>query len=387
MGKKTYRPGTLRRRTDGRYWFDVRIGGRRFIRVLGEDKSQAQLELNKLKHEKGSEASEGKAGALLTPSNKDPVSFNAVADSFFTKYCLGKRSERRFKNSLVHLRAFFGVMVFIRITPLDIEEYKNRRMSETYERKEVKRYSKACINRELAALKRMLSWADDIAEISTPMPIKKIKLFPKKEAEHPRERILSDEEQAALLAKAPTYLKPIIETALWTGMRLGEILSLQWTDVRLTARLPEIVVRGENDKSGKTRKIPIITKLSRVLDALPRTTDYVFFNPETKKPWTSIKRSFGTARRGAKLKDARFHDLRHTFATMCIEHGVDLVTLQQWMGHSTIIMTARYVKAGSEAMRQKMEKIADPFPEKLERKVESGDQQASVSSSSRALYA
>ena len=387
MSKKTYRPGTLRRRSDGRYWFDVRIGGRRFIRLLGVDKSQAQLELNKLKHEKGSEAAEGKAGVLLTPLKRDPASFNAVADAFFGKYCLGKRSERRFENSLVHLRAFFGSTAFSRITPLDIEEYKSRRLSETYKRKEIKRYSKACINRELAALKRMLSWAEEIAEISIPMPIKKIKLFPKKEAEHPRERILSDEEQAALLAKAPSHLKPIIETALWTGMRLGEILSLQWTDVRLTARLPEIVVRGENAKSGKTRKIPIITKLSRVLDGLPRSTDYVFFNPETKKPWTSIKRSFGTARRGAKLKDARFHDLRHTFATMCVEHGVDLVTLQQWMGHSTIMMTARYIKAGSEAMRQRMEKIADPFPDKLERKLEGGDHPASASSSSHALYA
>lgn len=387
MSNKTYRPGTLRRRPDGRYWFDVRIGGRRFIRVLGADKSEAQLELNKLKHEKGSEAVPGKAGTSLAALKKDPGSFNTVADAFFTKYCVGKKSERRFKNSLVHLRAFFGSMAFSRITALDIEEYKSRRLSETYERKEIKRYSKACINRELAALKRMLSWAEDIAGISIPIPIKKIRLFPKKEAEHPRERILSEDEQAALLAKAPSHLKPIIEIALWTGMRLGEILSLQWTDVRLTARLPEIVVRGENAKSGKTRKIPIITRLSRVLDGLPRTTDYVFFNPGTTKPWTSIKRSFGTARRRSKLKDARFHDLRHTFATMCVEHGVDLVTLQQWMGHSTIIMTARYVKAGSEAMRQKMEKIADPFPEKLERKVESVDEPASASSSSRALYA
>jgi len=50
-------------------------------------------------------------------------------------------------------------------------------------------------------------------------------------------------------------------------------------------------------------------------------------------------------------------------------------------------MTARYVKAGSEAMRQKMEKIADPLPGKLERKVESAGPPVSASSSSRALYA
>lgn len=387
MNRRTYRPGTLRRRPDGRYWFDVRIGGKRFIRILGLDKSRAQLELNKLKHEKGSEAAAGEADASSSPDFRARVPFDSIADSFFAKYCQGKKSERRYENSLVHLRAFFGNKLFSNITPLDIEEYKGRRLAETYERKEVKHYSKACINRELAALKRMLSWAEDIAEISIPMPIKKIKLFSKKEAEHPRERILSDEEQAILLTKAPSHLKPIILTALWTGMRLGEILSLQWTDLRLSARLPEIVVRGENSKSGKTRKIPIIPKLSRVLAALPRTTDYVFFNPETKKPWTSIKRSFGTARRRAKIKDARFHDLRHTFATMCIEHGVDLVTLQQWMGHSTIMMTARYVKAGSEAMRQKMEKIADPLPEELERKVESVASPASVYASKQALYA
>jgi integrase len=77
------------------------------------------------------------------------------------------------------------------------------------------------------------------------------------------ERILTPEEEERLLTCIPLHLKPIIITALNTGMRKGEILSLRWEDIDLESNL--ITIRQEVSKSEKTRRIPINTTLRKLL--------------------------------------------------------------------------------------------------------------------------
>ena len=69
---------------------------------------------------------------------------------------------------------------------------------------------------------------------------------------------------------------------------------------------------------------------------------YVFWNKMTRKPIQDVKKAFKTACSRAGIEDLRFHDLRHTFATRLIESGVDIVTVSELLGHSTIKMTMRY---------------------------------------------
>jgi len=67
-----------------------------------------------------------------------------------------------------------------------------------------------------------------------------------------------------------------------------------------------------------------------------------FYDPRSGKPYQDVKRSFSSACRRAGIKDFRFHDIRHTFASHLVMAGIDLTTVKELLGHKTIAMTLRY---------------------------------------------
>lgn len=101
----------------------------------------------------------------------------------------------------------------------------------------------------------------------------------------------------------------------------------------------------ERTKSGSDRLIPINPVLQGVFASLkegdPKALN-VFGNPTTGKPLTCLKHSFTTACRRAKIVGLRFHDLRHTFASRLVESGVDIITIKDLLGHSSVTITERY---------------------------------------------
>jgi len=241
---------------------------------------------------------------------------------------------------------FIGNKDISDIKPIDIERYKTFRqikkevMTKDENGNEIKleRYIKpATINREFDTIRKMFSLAVENKWISE-NPCSRVK---KLRVENKKDRFLIKEEDKRLLNACvgdKAYLKPIIIMALHTGMRRGEILNLKWNCVNFTQKFITIL----NSKSGKSRQIPISTKLLNELKKLPQDNEYVFINPDTKKPYYDLKRAFKSLCKNAGVTNLRFHDLRHTSATRMVSAGIDLVVVQDILGHADIRMTQRY---------------------------------------------
>jgi integrase len=181
-------------------------------------------------------------------------------------------------------------------------------------------------------------------------PVRRVKLFSEDNL-NLKERILTDDEEERLLEASKSHLRPIILTALHTGMRRGEILGLKWHQVDLAKR----IIRVEKTKSGKNRFIPISEFLMLELVKLKKengTSQFVFLNPRTRKPMTDVKTSFNAATRRAGIYGLRFHDLRHTFASRLVEMGFDLITVKDLLGHNSVITTQRYTHANAEQKKK-----------------------------------
>jgi integrase len=135
-------------------------------------------------------------------------------------------------------------------------------------------------------------------------------------------------------------------------MRLGEILALKWRDVNLRSGFIQV----EHSKNDKMRKIPINSALTELLrNANKSEGEYVFMNHG--KPIKSIQEAFENALRRGGIKNCRFHDLRHTFATYALYNGADLVSIRDILGHSDIRMTARYAHSTEEMKKRAVESL------------------------------
>jgi integrase len=184
----------------------------------------------------------------------------------------------------------------------------------------------------------------------------KVRKVKQLEENNKRLRYLSPEDCETLINSCSDYLKPIVITALHTGMRKTEILSLKWKQVDINNGY----IHLSDTKSGKRRSIPINETLYKTLKSIDRRLDvqYVFFNPKTGKRYNDIKKAFNRACEKAGISDYTFHDNRHTFASQLLMGGGDLVALKEILGHADIKMTLRYSHLASAHMKKAV-KILD----------------------------
>jgi integrase len=228
-----------------------------------------------------------------------------------------------------------------------VERYRDRQLRsfDTMTVEQLQTYSinrglkNASNNKILNVLKHMFSKAVDWEMLTedTLKRARKVKLLP----EDSRLRFISIEECRELIDACEPHLRPIVITALNTGMRKSEVLKLEWDK---HVDLKHNFITLDRTKNGERREIPINETLRHTLTGLTRRVDipYVFYSQETGKPYQSVKRSFGTALKRSKIKDFHFHDLRHTFASQLIMAGVDITTVSRLLGHKSLKMTLRY---------------------------------------------
>jgi integrase len=132
---------------------------------------------------------------------------------------------------------------------------------------------------------------------------------------------LSVEEIARLLKAAErSHLHPVILAALHTGMRKGELLSLQWGDVDFAKGMITVWA----SKTSTYRTVPMTPLHAETLQAMEGSEENTFVFTYGGKPTQNLKRRFGTLLKKAGIINCRFHDLRHTFCSHLAIAGVPL---------------------------------------------------------------
>ncbi len=317
------------------YWW-IRYAGADGRIIRESTKTTKKKEALAILEERRTQA---RKGILPEPVKKIPnITFRELAEEYL-KFC---KSQRSFNSKVYLVRDLvevFGNLPVRSFTTKVVEQFQSG-LLETGKKP-------ATINRYLAILKHCIhkGYQWELAPEDIFKKISRVKLLPEN---NKRLRYLSTEEIDKLIQACSPHLKPIVITALNTGMRKGEILSLKWEQVDLKHGF----ILLDKTKNGDRREIPTNQTLRDTLLALPRRIDipYVFYDPETGKPYQNVKRSFATACKRAGIRDFHFHDLRHTFASHLVMAGVDLTTVSRLLGHKSITMTLRYSHLAPEHM-------------------------------------
>ncbi|HBH17914.1 MAG TPA: hypothetical protein DDX14_03055 [Cyanobacteria bacterium UBA9579] len=331
---------------NGRWNFRFQIKGKEYFRAVPEattkrdaEKAEARLKSDLLQ------------GKYDLAENMGEILFDNLANEFIKYAEVNRISWKRSDAHIIKtLKAFFNNRKLREITPFLVEKYRLSRIKEEK--------ANSTINKEVRLMRRMFNLAIDNGWTNiNPCTSKKVK--PLRE-ENKKERFFSFEEEQRLLSAcygSNAFLKPIIITALQTGMRKEEILSLKWSNVDLKNGYVTLL----KTKNGKKRNIPISSLLMNELKELHenRLTEYVFTNPFTKERNRDIRGVYETACKRAKIDDLRFHDLRHTAATRMVSAGIDLVVIQEILGHADIKSTMVYSHPVPERKKQAIEALAN----------------------------
>lgn len=310
----------------GNVWW-IRLAGPDGKTIYESSGSAKQREAEALLHKRKADIKEGKHPEIKKITN---YTFQELSKEYL-KWGERQRSYKSKRGFIVQLGATFGNLPLRRFSTMLIEQYQTKR---------TQRGNKpATINRHIATLKHMFTKALDweMIDEETMKHIRKVKLL---EENNRRLRYLKKEECPILINACAEHLKPIVVTALNTGMRKTEVLTLKWDSVDLKNGF----ILLDKTKNGERREIPVNQTVKDTLNRIVRRVDvpYVFTDQKTGNRYRDIKTAFNAACRRAGIKDFKFHDLRHTFASHLVMAGVDLTSVKELLGHKTLTMTLRY---------------------------------------------
>jgi len=200
--------------------------------------------------------------------------------------------------------------------------------------------------RELAILSSVINHARHEWGLNVINPVTMIK---KPSSSQGRDRILNDEELDRLfiqLEKVSPWYKPLVEFALETAMRRGELMSLKWVNVNFEKSVAFLPLT----KNGDSRYVPLSMKAIRILKLLPRDIEGRVF-PLNKQ---TVSILFLRAARRAEVLDVHFHDLRHMAITRLAFKISNPMEIAAISGHKSLSMLKRYTHIKAEDLVQKL---------------------------------
>lgn len=281
-------------------------------------------------------------------STKDKnIKFKDVVENFISLYAevnLKTSTVRSYKDHYkLHLKDFFKDIKLVDINTMIISHFIKQKQSEGL--------SSKTINNILTSIGTVFNWAIENGYIMF-NPVQRVK---KLKVEHQEMSFLTKDEIEAVLdfaQKNYTDFYPLLLTAIYSGMRRGEILALTWdcvnfkkSTLKVTKTLHKGVITTPKTKNS-VREIKVPQKLIEVLQDLkqkskPNEMNLVFSQSNGKflDADNMIKRRFNKVLDGAGVARVRFHDLRHTYASLLLAKDLNIKYIQKQMGHASFEIT------------------------------------------------
>jgi integrase len=334
----------------------------------------------------------GKLAAGENPHDKTPTPQNITLDDLLTdlyeKWLLAERKGG--KATAAMIRSTFKQFMNRPAAALNVimlEKWRAARLDGGTKR--------ATVNRLAGALKSMLNWAAQRGILEA-NPIAKLRPVSERDSDG-IVRYLKDDERARLMAalderealmrggrdshnlwlkgrKLPPrpamngeyadYLKPLTLVALNTGARRGALFGLKWGDVDIENKT--ILFAAANAKSEKPLRVPLNTAAASTLAKWKLQSrargddDLVFPSTKTGQRFGNINKSWAALMKRADIKNFRFHDTRHDYASRLVMNGVDLFAVKELLGHADIKMTQRYAHLAPGKLAAAVETISEP---------------------------
>jgi integrase len=198
----------------------------------------------------------------------------------------------------------------------------------------------ATVNRALEIVRRILFLARD--DWGWAQRIHKIRMLPEPKR---RVRFLRPEEAERLDEALPEHLRPVVGFALATGCRMGEILHLEWNRVDFSRRVAWL--EAGSTKNGEARGIPLNRDATLALRSVQGEHLRWCFTYKGKR-MEAIGSAWKRSLRRAGIRDFRFHDLRHTWASWHVMNGTSLQELMELGGWKSYEMVLRYAHLAPE---------------------------------------
>lgn len=204
-----------------------------------------------------------------------------------------------------------------------------------------RRARRATANRILTVFKAVLNRAFQEGLVADDRAWRRVKPFPR--VDLPVERFLNPSECRDLLKSAETDFRDLIQAALQTGMRYGELIRLKISDFKADQGGLWI----HESKSGRPRFVPLDARGVAFFQArtLGRSGGDRLLLRQDGQPWGrchQIRRIRETCERAGIDPPISFHDLRHTYASLLVQGGVDLRVIADLLGHADMRMTMRH---------------------------------------------
>ena len=276
-------------------------------------------------------------GRFIDYSHSSKITLKQIIARYESENSDVYRSYQREKSRLNTLEKHLGEYALNQLKPTRIALFRDLRLSQGL--------SPATVVKDLNTLSKLLKIAQ--REWGLYLPYNPISMIQKPKVVGHRVRRLSKDEEVILITKSSVAMKNIIIFAIETGMRLGEILNLKWTDIE-----NGMAILRET-KNGEVRYVPFSLRAQTLLKTIPEhiTDIRIFYHWKSVSGFESSWQKF---KKREVLVDLRFHDLRHEAISRMFEKGLNHMEVSAISGHKSLLVLRKYTHYQLQFIKDKL---------------------------------